>query len=190
MDSKAVLLVAWLETEGSITIEVRHNVVYLIFQIPQKEKEPLEKLRKLLGFGEITKAGSNYLLRFRNKKDIENIFRLLESVPKEFWLTHKYEKYLKAKEFWKWKSERPKRERYSKKEVEFLNIVLSVISPQSKKKIKYKNPKCPSRELLEEIFELRQQGKTFEEISQITRIPKTTVFRYFRRFKDRRYINV
>ena len=183
MDSEAILLVAWLETEGSITTEVRRNTVYLIFQIAQKEKEPLEKLRKLLGFGEIVKAGSNYLLRFRNKRDIEKLFEILDEVPKQFWLTYKYEKYLKAKEFWKWKFARSSKRKYSKEEVEFLNEVRTIISPKAKTKIEYKNPKYPPRELLEKIFKLRKEGKTFQEISQITQIPKTTVFRYFKRIQ-------
>lgn len=197
MEWLSSLLIAWIETEGSITLEVRHNCIYPCVQVAQKDRDPLEKLRSFLGFGEIVRGGSNWILKFRKAKDLRQLFRLLEKAPKEAWLTKNHNKWLKLKELWAWKQRRPRGHRYSKEEVAYLNELIKKIAPNSTKEVEFKTRRKLRRDLIEEIIRLREQGKTFQEISDALGIPKTTVFRYYKwnigkkqEFKDRKYIGL
>jgi len=176
---KEILLVAWLETEGSIAINVRESNPRLEIQISQKYSEPLEKLKKYLGFGEITKAGANYILRFRTIIDIEKLFELLDRVSKDFWLTKKFEKFKLAKEFWNWRKKRNKHQRYSESEILYLNNIIHRISPKAKD-LKAKTFTGMNKELVrEKLNNLRKTGKGHKEIERELKIGRGTLYNWY-----------
>ena len=126
-DKLRSILIAWIETEGSIIVHVslKNGKVSQInpkIEIYQKEILPLQRLQEKLGFGKLylgKKKKSSYLC-FNTKNDQIKLWNFLKYSQRNDWFTWKYELFLKWKDFMELWNIHSSFEKLSGKEIDLL----------------------------------------------------------------------